>query len=119
MAGFAASAPPRGRRIEREQILLAVVLFAFAAISWLWTDNQMAGMATGPTTDLGDLGFYTGVWVVMMAAMMFPSVWPIVGMYERIRVSRNAPRSGTALVVGRYLAAWTAWGLAAYALIRG
>jgi predicted metal-binding membrane protein len=117
-APSAAASRPRGRRLEREQITLALVLFAFAAVAWLWTDGRMDGMATGPTTDIGDLGFYTGVWVVMMAAMMFPSVWPIVGMYERIRAARSQPRSGTALVVAGYLAAWTAWGLAAYALIK-
>src|SRR5438874_255645 len=41
----------------------------------------MAGMDAGPGTDLGTLGFYTGVWVVMMAAMMFPSVWPMGAMH--------------------------------------
>jgi predicted metal-binding membrane protein len=115
-----AAAWPRGRRIEREQMLLALVLFALAAASWWITGRRMDGMAAGATADLGDLGFYTGVWVVMMAAMMFPSVWPIIGMYERIRVGRaDAPRAGTVLVVTGYLGIWTAWGVAAYGLIKG
>jgi predicted metal-binding membrane protein len=75
-------------------------------------------MAMGPTTELGGLGFYTGVWVVMMAAMMFPSVWPIVGMYDRIRSARSVAALGTALVVGGYLVTWTAWGLLAFGAIR-
>jgi predicted metal-binding membrane protein len=54
----------------------------------------------------------------MMAAMMFPSVWPIVGMYERIRAAREVPSAGTALVVGGYLATWTAWGLLAFGVVR-
>ena len=106
------------RRIAREQVVLAGMLFALAALSWWVTGRRMDGMAMGPTAGLGGLGFYTGVWVVMMAAMMFPSVWPIVGMYERIRVGRSVPGAGTPLVVAGYLAAWTAWGLAAFAAIR-
>jgi predicted metal-binding membrane protein len=107
------------RRLEREQLALVGLLFALAAVSWWLTDSRMGGMSSGPTTDLGSLGFYTTVWVVMMAAMMFPSVWPVVGMYERIRAGRDeAPRSGTALVVAGYLLSWTVWGLAAFGVIR-
>ena len=113
-----AAAPWPLRRIAREQMLLAGLLIALAAVGWWLTGRRMDGMATGPTTDLGGLGFYTGVWVVMMAAMMFPSVWPIVGMYERIRSARGVPSAGTPLVVIGYLASWTAWGLLALALIR-
>src|SRR5512147_3260523 len=105
------------RRIAREQVVLAGVLVVLAAVCWWITGRRMDGMAIGPTTDLGGLGFYTGVWVVMMAAMMFPSVWPIVGMYGRIRVARGVPSSGTGLVVGGYLVAWTAWGLLAFGVI--
>ena len=107
-----------GRRVAREQVALVSVLIALAVLCWWITDRRMDGMAMGPTIDLGGFGFYVGVWVVMMAAMMFPSVWPIVGMYDRIRAARSVPRIGTALVVVGYLAAWSAWGIVAYALIR-
>jgi predicted metal-binding membrane protein len=36
----------------------------------------MRGMDQGPWTSLGMLGWVLGIWVVMMAAMMFPSVAP-------------------------------------------
>jgi predicted metal-binding membrane protein len=98
--------------------MLAAFLIALAAVCWWITDRRMDGMAMGPTIQLGGLGFYTGVWVVMMAAMMFPSVWPTVGMYDRIRAARSVPRAGTALVVGGYLASWAAWGLLAFGTIR-
>jgi predicted metal-binding membrane protein len=106
------------RRIAREQTALAGVLVALAVVCWWVTDRRMDGMAMGPTVDLGGLGFYAGVWAVMMAAMMFPSVWPIVGMYERIREARAVPAVGTALVVVGYLATWTAWGVLAFGVIR-
>ena len=70
---------------------------------------------------LGGLGFYVTVWVVMMAAMMFPSVAPTVLMYDRLREGHRARGKGaaadaTALFVAGYLLVWTAAGLAAYAL---
>ncbi len=117
MTTHAAAAWPL-RRIAREQLALALVLFGLAGVAWWLTDQRMDGMAMGPTTDVGSLGFYTGVWVVMMAAMMFPSFWPIVGMYERIRSGHDVPRAATALVVLGYLATWTAWGLLAFGAIR-
>src|SRR4051812_382816 len=109
MASHTAAIPLR--RIAREQMLLAGLLIALAVVCWWITDRRMDGMAMGPTIDVGGLGFYTGVWVVMMAAMMFPSVWPIVGMYDRIRTARSVPVAGTALVVGGFLATWAPWGL--------
>jgi predicted metal-binding membrane protein len=115
-APHAASLPPP--RVAREQLALAIVLVALAVVCWWVTDRRMDGMAMGPTIELGGLGFYTGVWVVMMAAMMFPSVWPIVGMYERVRAARSVPAAGTALVLAGYLVAWTVWGLLAFGAIR-
>ena len=39
-------------------------------------------MDNGPWTDLGTFGWFLCVWVVMMAAMMFPSVAPTVALYS-------------------------------------
>ena len=49
----------------------------------------MAGMDEGPGTGLGALGWFLGVWVVMMAAMMFPSVAPTVALYSRMTWRRG------------------------------
>src|SRR4051812_50221998 len=116
MATEAGAWPPT--RIAREQSLLAGVLVVLALACWWITGLRMDGMAMGPTFDLGGLGFYTGVWVVMMAAMMFPSGWPIIGMYERIRAARPLARRGTPLVVAGDLATWTETGLLAIGLSR-
>jgi predicted metal-binding membrane protein len=81
----------------------------------------MGGMEAVPGMSLGGLGFFVTVWVVMMAAMMFPSVAPTVLMYDRLREGHRARGEGaaadaTALFVAGYLLVWTAAGLAAYAL---
>lgn len=105
----------------RGQLVLIGFLLALAAAAWLLTDRRMEGMDSGPGTDLGGLGFYVTVWVVMMAAMMFPSIWPMVGVYATIQrrrrdAAKTAPAGATALFVAGYLAVWTTAGLVAYAL---
>jgi predicted metal-binding membrane protein len=70
----------------------------------------MEGMDAGPGTGLGSVGWFTGAWAVMMAAMMLPSLAPTVAAYAT-RV-RGAGR--WALFAGGYLLAWTTAGLAAY-----
>ena len=57
----------------RVRLGLVAVMFALAGIGWWWTVRQMRGMDEGPWTGLGTLGWFLGVWLVMMAAMMFPS----------------------------------------------
>jgi len=108
--------------LEREHWLLLAALLALAALGWIVTDDRMDGMVAGPGMDLGGLGFYVTVWVVMMAAMMFPSAAPAVLVYHRMRAPADgkperAPRDATALFVGGYLAVWTAVGLFAYVLL--
>jgi predicted metal-binding membrane protein len=109
-------------RVDRRQLGLIGLLLGLAFVGWFVTDDRMAGMDAGPGTDLGSLGFYVTSWVVMMAAMMFPSMAPMVLTYARIqRRRRELGRSGagpasTTVFVSGYLLAWTAFGLAAYAL---
>ena len=67
-------------------------------------------MDAGPGTDLGALGWFLGVWVVMMAAMMFPSLAPTVALYARMTRRRGLDRP--LLFAGGYLLVWGAAGLA-------
>jgi predicted metal-binding membrane protein len=71
-------------------------------------------MDGGPWTDLGTLAWFVGVWVVMMAAMMFPSVAPTVALYSRMTKSRS-PVAPFVFTSG-YLLAWTSIGALAYAV---
>src|SRR5262249_18768922 len=65
---------------------------------------------------LGALSWFLGVWIVMMAAMMLPSVAPTVALYGRMTASRSPIRP--LLFTAGYLLTWTAVGLGAFALAR-
>jgi predicted metal-binding membrane protein len=110
--------PPLPALIE---LGLIGTLVALAALAWAITGQQMSGMDAGPGTDLGGLGFWLTAWVVMMAAMMFPSIAPMVVMYARIeegkrRKGQPTKVGATAVFVCGYLLTWAAAGLFAYAL---
>ena len=93
---------------------LAAVLLSGALVAWVVSAQRMHGMDAGPGTDLGAFGWFIGIWVTMMAAMMLPSAAPTVLMFSGLH--RGAP--AWAFVAG-YLLAWTTVGLAAYASFRG
>ena len=102
-----------GRRlIARGEAVLAAALLALALLAWFVTADRMDGMDAGPGTDPGTLGFFLVVWVVMMAGMMFPSVLPMVVVYDRVSRSRGL----TPFFVAGYLLTWTGAGLLAYGL---
>jgi predicted metal-binding membrane protein len=96
----------------RARLGLIALLFALAALAWWFTVDQMRGMDAGPGAELGTLPWFLGVWVVMMAAMMFPSVAPTIALYAQMTKKRN-PVAPLAFVSG-YLLTWTAAGLLAF-----
>jgi predicted metal-binding membrane protein len=96
----------------RARLGIVALLFVLAAVAWWSTADRMADMDAGPGTDLGTLGWFVGIWVVMMAAMMFPSVSPTVALYARMTRSRT-PLVPLVFASG-YLLTWTAAGLIAF-----
>ncbi|HET8951234.1 MAG TPA: DUF2182 domain-containing protein [Solirubrobacteraceae bacterium] len=117
------SAPDRARAdaglapawaAARSQLGLVAALFALAAVAWWSTDDRMRDMDAGPWTALGTLGWFLGVWVVMMAAMMLPSVAPTVALFSRMTKERS--RLSPLLFTGGYLIVWGAVGALAFAI---
>jgi predicted metal-binding membrane protein len=98
----------------RSRLGLVALLFILAGIGWWWTADQMRGMDNGPWTGLGTLGWFLAVWVVMMAAMMFPSIAPTVALYSRM-TGRSSLVSPIAFASG-YLVTWAGAGALAFAL---
>ncbi len=112
-------APAAGNRTRLQVVGL---LLALAGAAWLATAVQTAGMDAAPGMYPEELGLYVSAWVVMMAAMMFPSVWPTVDLYARMQHGRRergmpAPPGATAAFVAGYLLTWTTTGLAAFGLL--
>jgi predicted metal-binding membrane protein len=93
---------------------LIVLLLALAGVGWWWAAGRMAGMDEGPGSDLGTLGWFAGVWVAMMAAMMFPSVAPTVALYAGM--TRRSGQGAPLAFAAGYLLTWTGAGLLAYGL---
>jgi predicted metal-binding membrane protein len=100
----------------RARLGLVAALFAIAAGGWWWTGARMEGMDEGPWTGLGTLGFFLGLWVVMMAAMMLPSVAPTVALYARMTRERSRLRPW--VFAAGYLVTWAGAGLLAFGLAR-
>jgi predicted metal-binding membrane protein len=99
-------------------VAIVAVLLACAAAAWLFTAEQAASMSgMGGMAMLG-AGLFLGIWAVMMVAMMFPSVAPMVLAHARIVRSRGEGALPTASFVLGYLVVWTAAGLVPLAAIQ-
>ena len=97
----------------RARLGLVSLLLVLAGAGWWWSARQMSGMDDGPWTALGGFGWFLGIWVVMMAAMMLPSVAPTVALYARM--SRGRSSASALLFPAGYLLTWAAAGVVAYA----
>jgi predicted metal-binding membrane protein len=100
--------PPRSGPV---QLALVASLLVAAAGAWAVTGDRMDGMDAGPGTELGGLGWFAVVWVTMMAAMMLPSIAPMVLAHARAQIG------ATPAFVAGYLLTWAAVGLLGWALI--
>jgi len=86
--------------------------FGVAAVCWLIAAQQMSGMDMGTKTTLGSFPFFLSVWVSMMAAMMLPGALPAVSRFVRTKGRALA----APLFAASYVAVWTLFGAALYAL---
>ena len=99
---------------------LAVV--ALAAVAWAVTVMLARKMGNGPGTMGLTLVPFLGVWVVMMAAMMLPSVAPVAVLWTRLISGASAGAGRVARMsafLAGYLLIWAAFGAAAFAALAG
>jgi predicted metal-binding membrane protein len=101
---------------SRARLWVVALLFVLAGIGWWSTVDRMRGMDEGPWTGLGALGWFLGAWVVMMAAMMVPSVAPTVALYARM--TRGRTRLAPLLFALGYLLTWAAAGVLAFTIAK-
>jgi predicted metal-binding membrane protein len=100
------------RTTTRTTAIALPATLAVAAACWALTVRQMAGMDIGPDAELGSFGFFLGVWVPMMAAMMLPGAAPALARYTQI----DTRVYGATTFVASYLTVWTLVGIAVYAV---
>lgn len=121
------------RAVRLSEAALVASLLLLAALAWLLSDRLASPhMRLGPLTGAGSgavalagesmaarpslvaIGLFLGTWTVMMAAMMFPALIPVVLTFHRWirRVDRS--RWHSLWFVAGYLAVWVASGGFAY-----
>ncbi len=117
----AAAHPPLGASVlELAPWWIGICLIA--ALAWVVTITWAGPMGVGPGTMGQSLPAFLLIWVVMMAAMMFPSVAPMAVVWIRSATARPVTRDrvvGIASFLAGYLIAWTAFGTAVYGVLMG
>src|SRR6266702_649126 len=96
---------------------MVAALLACAAAAWLITISQAGSMGMGGIAAMG-AGLFLITWLVMMVAMMFPSVAPMTLAYASVTRSRGEGILPTATFVLGYLLVWTAAGLVPLAVLQ-
>jgi predicted metal-binding membrane protein len=112
-------------------VVSALLFAASAAVTIVWCQSMssmggmpmpggwtmsMAWMRMPGQTWSGAAASFLGMWIVMMVAMMLPSLVPMLGRYRLAVDSSAEPRLGrlTALVGVGYFLVWTAVGMAVF-----
>lgn len=113
------------------RLTTGAALVALTALGWAWIvpmARDMYGPMTGPSAwmmstswDAPRLALLWLMWAVMMAAMMLPSAYPLLMLFDTMERRRNADARVSALVLamaGGYLLVWAAFSTGATALQR-
>jgi len=136
MSAMAQPRPRTGRGLgEEHSRALAVLLAALAAFAWAtlwwWSASPFARyVAHGGWTDLPGIAalcralpqgnvvvpaaLHALAWVLMIAAMMLPTTYPLLALFRRIAAGRADARVLVALVVVGFFVPWLGFGLAAH-----
>lgn len=141
------TAPSQDRRrlrtVNRDTIVVTTAMLLLSALAWaylVW--SPLEGMARGilargqesmgsmpmdsmpmPSNLMDVSGWATSLplflamWLVMMVAMMFPAVSPVVLLFERWRRSRERSAATTVAFVAGYLIIWSVAGVVAFTAI--
>jgi predicted metal-binding membrane protein len=107
---------------QRQLALPWIAVAALAAAAWAVTVMQARNMGNGPGTMGLALLPFLGLWLLMMAAMMLPSVAPVAVLWTRLisGVSTGPGRvARMSLFLSGYLLAWAACGAIAFAALTG
>lgn len=114
---MSSSAASRQRRVN---MTLVAALLGIAAVAWFLSIRQASDMGT-MVMGLGQIGvrmpndtsalLFMPMWLVMMVAMMFPAVAPLVLIHRTVVRKRGEGWAPSVAFVLGYLAIWTVIGL--------
>ena len=112
---MATSASSPGRRSSPA---LWAGLFVIAAFAWVLLIRQSPGMPSSMAGTWLEFGQFLLLWVIMMAALMLPSVAPVSSMYLTVIRSRGNGKAvaPVALLLAGYLLAWAGFGVVAFGI---
>jgi len=96
---------------------IVAALLACAAVAWLITIRQAGSMGTGGVAMMS-AGLFLVTWLVMMVAMMFPSVAPMTLAFASVTRSRGEGYLPTAAFVLGYILVWAVSGLVPLAVLQ-
>ncbi|ODU05660.1 MAG: hypothetical protein ABS81_06965 [Pseudonocardia sp. SCN 72-86] len=111
---------PSGNPLRRAQIAIGSVLILLTAGAWmLLVQGQRGSMHGGAVTPTMGLAapVFLGVWLVMVAAMMFPATAPMLLMFARVAANRRTNSRAwvpTIFFTLGYLIVWSAVGATAF-----
>jgi predicted metal-binding membrane protein len=113
--------------------LMGALLLSAWTVLWLWSKSPYDRyLDHGRWTDAGFVAaicqavpagdvlvpalLYAAAWVVMIAAMMLPTTFPLLDIFRRVTAARSDAKRLFALVVSGYLLVWLAFALAVHGL---
>lgn len=125
---------PAERRALFVTLTAALVASAWFVL-WLWSRSPYERyLDHGRWTDVGLVAelcrvipagdvlapalLYATGWLVMIAAMMLPTAFPLLDIFRRVTAGRSDASRLFTLVVGGYFVAWLAFGLLVHGLDR-
>lgn len=110
---------------ERAAVKVPLVIPGAIALAWsIAIAAQLSGSAAwlhhdalieGGSPPLFALGLFVLAWLVMIAAMMLPTSWPLMRMFAVASSQQSNPRLSVAAFVSGYVLVWTAFGIIAFA----
>lgn len=96
--------------------LIALGFLVLAAIAWALTIRQSRGAGGAGEMAMGSdsLATFATGWLVMMAAMMLPTMLPLVYEFARRSERRRRWWAATGVLAVTYLSIWLAFGVGGY-----
>jgi predicted metal-binding membrane protein len=131
VAGAAVAARPRFGQPATFAVLFALLAVASWAALWVWSASpygrylehpgwaDAASFAAFCRSVAVPASVHALAWLLMIAAMMLPTTYPLLVTFRRITVARSDRARLVALVCAGFLLAWSGFGVLAYALDGG